>query len=160
LNELSEEGEKMKNITIILTVVTFAAGVQIAQADVTDENHTHRGSLFQSISASDRLNFRDENHNNMELMSTQERQEFMNNMNSGMSQNSMGNSDMRNKMQSMSTEDRQAFKDQMQSMSSQDRQAFRESMGGGQGGSVGMSRGSMGGMGGMSRGGMGGGRGR
>jgi len=93
----------------------------------------------------------------MELMSTQERQEFMNNMNSGISQNSMGNSDMRNKMQSMSTEDRQAFKDQMQSMSNEDRQAFRESMGGGQGGSGGMSRGSMGG---MSRGGMGGGRGR
>jgi len=152
----------MKKITIILTAATFLVGVQIAQADVTGddhlhENHTHRGSLFQSISASDRLNFRDENHNNMELMSTQERQEFMNNMNSGISQNSMGNSDMRNKMQSMSTEDRQAFKDQMQSMSSQDRQAFRESMGGGQGGSGGMSRGSMGG---MSRGGMGGGRGR
>lgn len=86
----------------------------------------------------------------MELMSTQERQEFMNNMNSGMNQNGMGNSDMRNKMQSMSTQDRQAFKDQMQSMSNQDRQAFRESMGGGQGGFGGMNRG--GNMGGGGRG--------
>lgn len=133
-------------INNILAISTLVLGVQIAQADVTGvdhlhEDHAHRGLLFQSISASDRLNFRDENNNNMELMSTQERQEFMNNMNSGMSQNSMGNSNMRNKMQSMSTEDRQAFKGQMQSMSNEDRQAFRESMGGGQGGSGGMGGG-------------------
>jgi|LWDU01.1.fsa_nt_gi mannitol-specific phosphotransferase system IIBC component len=136
----------MMKINNILAISTLVLGVQIAQADVTGvdhlhEDHAHRGLLFQSISASDRLNFRDENNNNMELMSTQERQEFMNNMNSGMSQNSMGNSNMRNKMQSMSTEDRQAFKGQMQSMSNEDRQAFRESMGGGQGGSGGMGGG-------------------
>lgn len=73
----------------MIPVLVF--GVQIAQADVTDvdhlhEDHAHRGLFFQTISASDRLNFRDENHenhDNMALMSTQERQEFMNNMNSG-----------------------------------------------------------------------------
>jgi hypothetical protein len=91
----------MKKITIILTVVTCAVGVQIAQADTAGtnhlhEDHTHRGSLFQTISASDRLNFRDESQNNMELMSTQERQTFMNNMNSGqgMGQGGMGQGGM------------------------------------------------------------------
>ncbi|MDB2589469.1 hypothetical protein N9Y32_00340 [Candidatus Thioglobus sp.] len=138
------------NKILITSVLIF--GTQMVQADVAidanhvHEGHTHRGALFQSVSASDRLNFRDESRNNMELMSTQERQEFMNNMNSGMGQNGMGSGgDMRNKMQSMSNEDRQAFRGQMQSMSDQDRQAFRESMGGGQGGSSGMSRGGMGG---------------
>ena len=78
----------MKNINNILAISTLVLGVQITQADVTGvdhlhEDHAHRGLLFQTISASDRLIFRDENRNNMELMSTEERQTFIDNMNSG-----------------------------------------------------------------------------
>jgi len=73
----------MKNINNILAISILVLGVQIAQADVTSVDHSHRGLLFQTISASDRLNFIDENRNNMELMSTEERQTFIDNMNSG-----------------------------------------------------------------------------
>jgi len=73
----------MKNINNILAISLLVLGVQITQADVTSVDHSHRGLLFQTISASDRLNFIDENRNNMELMSTEERQTFIDNMNSG-----------------------------------------------------------------------------
>jgi len=79
----------MKKINNILAVSTFIFATQITQAHVTDdlthvhENHTNRDALFQSFSPTDRMNFREETQNNMELMSTQERQTFMNNMNSG-----------------------------------------------------------------------------
>lgn len=119
------------NINNIIVISILTLGVQISHADTTDEtSRSHRGILFQPVSAFDRLK---------ELSSTQDRRGFMN---TRMGQNSMGNSDMRNKMQSMPDKDRQAF---------------RESMGGVQGGSGGMNRG---GMGSMNRGGMSGRRGR
>ena len=73
----------MKNINNVLAISILVLAVQITQADVTSVDHSHRGLLFQTISASDRLIFRDENRNNMELMSTEERQTFIDNMNSG-----------------------------------------------------------------------------
>ena len=73
----------MKNINNVLAISILVLGVQITQADVTSVDHSHRGLLFQTISASDRLIFRDENRNNMELMSTEDRQIFIDNMNSG-----------------------------------------------------------------------------
>ena len=87
--------ENMMKINNILAISTLVLGVQIAQADVTGvdhlhEDHAHRGLLFQTMSASDRLNFRDENRNNMELMSTQESQTCIDNMNSGQGMGNMG----------------------------------------------------------------------
>jgi len=73
----------MKNINNVLAISILVLAVQITQADVTSVDHSHRGLLFQTISASDRLIFRDENRNNMELMSTEDRQIFIDNMNSG-----------------------------------------------------------------------------
>ena len=79
----------MKKINSILAISTLIFTTQATQAHVTDdlthvhENHTSRDVLFQSFSPTDRMNFRDETQNNMELMSTQERQTFMDNMNSG-----------------------------------------------------------------------------
>ena len=129
----------MKKLTTVLTISTLLFSMQAAQAHIADGvEHTHEvRSQFQTMSATDRLNFRDENKANMELMSVEEREAFMADMNNGANLNRSNQNAMRTQMQSMSTEDRQAFRDNMQSMSTEDRQAFRDSMGGGQGGGMG-----------------------
>ncbi len=129
----------MKKLTTVLTISTLLFSMQAAQAHIVDGvEHTHEArSQFQTMSATDRLNFRDENKANMELMSAEERAAFMADMNNGANLNRSNQNAMRTQMQSMSTEDRQAFRDNMQSMSTEDRQAFRDSMGGGQGGGMG-----------------------
>ena len=87
----------MKTTNKVLAIAVLVLGAQAAQAHIADGvEHTHEArSQFQTMSATDRLNFRDENKANMELMSTEDRQAF------------------RDNMQSMSTEDRQAFRDSM-----------------------------------------------
>ncbi len=129
----------MKKLTTALTISALLFGMQAAQAHIVDGvEHTHEArSQFQTMSATDRLNFRDENKANMELMSVEEREAFMTDMNNGANLNRSNQNAMRAQMQSMSTEDRQVFKDNMQSMSTEDRQVFRDSMGGGQGSGMG-----------------------
>ena len=144
----------MKTTNKVLAIAVLVLGAQAAQAHIVDGvEHTHEArSQFQTMSATDRLNFRDENKANMELMSVEEREAFMADMNNGANLNRSNQNAMRTQMQSMSTEDRQAFRDNMQSMSTEDRQAFRDSMGGGQGGGMGQGTGEQHRYGGSSQG--------
>ena len=137
----------MKSINQLLIISTLTLSAQITQAHIVDGvEHTHEArSHFQTMSATDGLNFRNENQANMGLMSAEEREAFMVEMNNGANLNRSNQNGMRAQMQSMSTEDRQAFRDNMQSMSTEDRQAFRDSMGGGQNGMGGMGQGMHGG---------------
>lgn len=139
----------MKTINKVLFISTLAFSAFTAQAHITEDvTHTHEArSYFQTMSATDRLNFINVNQTNMELMSTEEREVFMVDMNNGANLNRSNQNGMRAQMQSMSTEDRQAFRGNMQSMSTEDRQAFRDSMGGGQSNMSGMGQGMGGGYG-------------
>lgn len=133
----------------LMSTLAVVASTQVVQAHIVNGvEHTHESrNYFQPMSAMDNLNFRNENHNNMELMSAQEREAFMAGMNNGTNLNRSTQSGMRGNMQSMTTQQRQDFRNQMQSMSDQERQIFRDGTGGGQGGMNSMNRGGMGGRG-------------
>lgn len=77
----------MKKTSLILTTSAILMSAFTAQAHVTeDATHVHDGSqmrsTIQAMSPADRLNFRNAMHQNLEGLSTEEKQAFRNRMKS------------------------------------------------------------------------------
>ena len=131
----------MKKLTTIFAVSTLLLGAYSAQAHVANHEHQH-GALYNKVQAmtpADKADFQQMMHINMDKMSAQEKQEFMNRMRAsqGFGKNEQNNMhrqhDAKAAVNSMSTMERAGFINMMRSnmtnMNDLERNAFFDYMG-------------------------------
>jgi hypothetical protein len=131
----------MKKLTTIFAVSTLLLGAYAAQAHVANHEHKH-GDLYNKVQAmtpADRASFEEMMHSNMDKMSGQEKQAFMNRMRASQGFNKSEQHDMHRQhdaqaaVNSMSTMERAGFINMMRSnmtnMSDLERNAFFDYIG-------------------------------
>lgn len=131
----------MKKISKVLALSTVLLGAYAAQAHVANHQHQH-GDLYnkvQAMSPAGQSEFRQMMHNNMDKLSSQERQAFKDRMRAsqgfgpGDEHNMHRRSDAQQTVNSMTTMERAGFFNMMQNnmrnMSDLERHAFFDYMG-------------------------------